>query len=128
MSSKQRGRGGSEWQIRCVCACACAHSLCLSLMVHINICTSGPGNGDSVLVSHLEDMNNANCLHRKGPFPGQEVPESSETWTSQCCTLDSITSHKARTGSSLGVSDQRLGDVPYPFCVHQQPVYPFKLL
>lgn len=60
-------------------------------MVRINICTSGPGDGDSVLVSHLEDMKNANCLHRKGPFPGQEVPGSL-----QCCTLDSVTSHKAR--------------------------------
>lgn len=60
-------------------------------MVQINICTSGPDNGDMVLVSHLEDMKNANCLQRKGPFPGGEVPDISETQSVlQCCTLGSL--------------------------------------
>lgn len=49
-----------------------------------------------MLVSHLEDMKNANCLHRKGPFPKQEVPESSKMWTLKSGTLVSVTSHKAR--------------------------------
>lgn len=66
-------------------------------MVQIKICTRGPDNGDMVLVSHLEDMKNANCLQRKGPFPGGEVPDFSEMQSVlQCSTVDSVTSHKAR--------------------------------
>lgn len=66
-------------------------------MVQIKIFTSGSDNGDLVLMSHGEDMKNANSRQRKGPFPGGEVPQFSKMQSVfQCSRLHSVTSHKAR--------------------------------
>lgn len=74
MSTKQRKRIEKRDQAfsAAVRVCVCLRSLSLSVMVQINICTSSPDNGDMVLVSHLEDMKNTNCLRKeKAPTLGK---------------------------------------------------------